>query len=369
MKILHIDYDDIQNPWLGGGGALHAFEINKRLASEHRVTMATGNYPGALAETDIQGIRWFHRGNARSYWQSRLSFSHQVRELIQNESYDILVEDTSAYTYPFSFRYTSRPKVAIVHHIMGFHSIKKLFIFGVIPYIWEKYNLSHFNDIIVGSSGTANAVINLLKSKPVIHHIPYGFDQTLLKINPGESDYLLFFGRMDIYNKGIDLLLKAFENIQENFPQIRLILAGRGREQEKVKNLIAQSKCKNKISFMGTITEAEKQNLLSQCLMLVMPSRFEGWGIAAVEAQACGKPVVGADIDGLKEAVVPGKTGLLSESENISALAENISVLLQDGERRRRMGQNAREWSRRFSWDTIARDQLTIYQQIIDRNS
>ena len=100
-----------------------------------------------------------------------------------------------------------------------------------------------------------------------------------------------------------------------------------------------------------------------------MPSRYEGWGIAAVEAQAAGKAVLGTRVSGLRDAVREGETGLLVEAGQPEALAQGMRQLLDQPDLRLRLGRQGREWARRFDWAQIARDQEEVYLKMTAANA
>ncbi|MBP7459902.1 MAG: glycosyltransferase family 4 protein [Candidatus Delongbacteria bacterium] len=366
MQILHIQYDDIQNTWLSGGGALQAYQINRRLVERgHSVTMLTGIFPGGQRDERVDGIRYLRLGNPGGYYRSRLSFSRAVGRMIRTIPHDLLVEDTSAYSYPFSYWYSSKPRIAIVHHLMGSHSFRKFKLLGLIPYAWESFNIRHFQHIIIGSPGTRDEIRKRYHHHYHLYHIPYGINPDLFKSTPVEKDYILYLGRMDIYNKGIDILLESFTRIMNDFPELRLVIAGRGREESEVREMVQKHPAGDRVEFLGRIEEDQKRELLSQCRLMVMPSRFEGWGISALEASACGKPVLGTDIPGLRDAVLHQQTGWLAKSEDPQDYADQLKYLLQDHSCRHRLGRQAREWALTFSWDQLADQQLEVYRRIL----
>ena len=114
----------------------------------------------------------------------------------------------------------------------------------------------------------------------------------------------------------------------------------------------------------GAVSEAEKGELLRRCLFLCMPSRYEGWGIVAVEAAAAGKAVLGTRIPGLADAVQEGQTGLLVPSADEAGLAAGMRQLLTQPDLRRRLGSAGRVWAKRFDWDTIARSQEELLELV-----
>ena len=95
------------------------------------------------------------------------------------------------------------------------------------------------------------------------------------------------------------------------------------------------------------------------------PSRYEGWCIAAVEAAAASKPVIGTKIPGLVDAVRDGETGILVPSGDVGAIADAIRRLLDDPGERARLGAAGRIWAENFTWDRIARDQEQVYEAIV----
>jgi glycosyltransferase involved in cell wall biosynthesis len=137
---------------------------------------------------------------------------------------------------------------------------------------------------------------------------------------------------------------------------------------EQLRRLVRQAKIEDRVELLGAVDEVQKGELLRQALFLCMPSRYEGWGIAAVEAQAAGKAVLGTRVSGLRDAVQEGQTGLLVEAGQPEALAQGMRTLLDQPELRLRLGQQGREWARRFGWDQIARDQDAVYLRAAEEN-
>ena len=99
-----------------------------------------------------------------------------------------------------------------------------------------------------------------------------------------------------------------------------------------------------------------------------MPSRYEGWGIAAIEARACSRAVIGADIPGLRDAVIDGKTGVLVKPENSDSLAGAMDRLLDNKEEREQFGINGREYAGKFDWDVITNEHEQFYLEVLENN-
>jgi len=99
----------------------------------------------------------------------------------------------------------------------------------------------------------------------------------------------------------------------------------------------------------------EKGELLRRCWINLLTSVKEGWGISNLEAAACGTPTIASDVPGLRDSVVDGRSGFLVPHGDVEILSRRIEELLEDDEKRARMGQGARSFAEGFSWDASAR--------------
>ena len=100
-----------------------------------------------------------------------------------------------------------------------------------------------------------------------------------------------------------------------------------------------------------------------------MPSRFEGWGISAIESGACGKTVIASNIPGLNDAIIHNKTGILVEPDRSDLLAVEIKKLLENKEERKRLGINARNRAKKFNWDDITDEHEKFYNEVLDNKN
>ncbi|MDA0709309.1 MAG: glycosyltransferase family 4 protein, partial [bacterium] len=193
-----------------------------------------------------------------------------------------------------------------------------------------------------------------------------GGDDVSFQASGKEQDYILYFGRLDTHTKGIDILFRAFARLGR--ADVRLILAGRGAPERigELRNLATELGIDDRTVFLGAATQSQKNDLFGGALFVCMPSRYEGWGIVAIEAGAAGKAVIGTDIPGLADAIRHNETGLLVPSENPDALARAMGHLLDDPTRRRDLGNGGRKWADQFTWDRIAAEQERVYQKVYD---
>jgi GalNAc-alpha-(1->4)-GalNAc-alpha-(1->3)-diNAcBac-PP-undecaprenol alpha-1,4-N-acetyl-D-galactosaminyltransferase len=168
-------------------------------------------------------------------------------------------------------------------------------------------------------------------------------------------------GRLS-YEKGFDLLVRAFGRVSGPAREWRLMILGEGEERATLLRLAGELGVGDRVLLPGWVPEPAR--LLESAGLFVLPSRYEGFPNALLEAMACGAPVIAADCpSGPAEIVQHGIDGLLVPPEDDVALAEAMERLISDSVQRGRLGKRARTVSRRFSparimalWDDVVRD-------------
>jgi glycosyltransferase involved in cell wall biosynthesis len=140
--------------------------------------------------------------------------------------------------------------------------------------------------------------------------------------------------------KNVALLLKAFARVSKEIPEARLEIVGDGPERNGLERLTERLGIGARTAFRGYVKDVGRD--CGRFTVLAVPSSRESFGIAALEAMACGVPVVATRVGGLPELVVDGETGLLVPPDSEAAMAEAILGLLRDPEGARRMGQEGR---------------------------
>lgn len=171
---------------------------------------------------------------------------------------------------------------------------------------------------------------------------------------------ILTVGRLQI-RKGHDQLIRALELIRRDVPNVLYAIVGDGEELEELQALVSQLGLEDFVQFRTSAADDELLSCYQQCDLFVLPNRtvdgdFEGFGMVLVEAQACGKAVVAGCSGGTRETMQVGKTGLITDCNDVQALATEIVALLQHPRKLDEMGQHARDWVvRNFSWHELCR--------------
>lgn len=143
------------------------------------------------------------------------------------------------------------------------------------------------------------------------------------------------------HEKGIDILIQAFRNVQKINSSAQLLLVGDGPQRLEYETLVKQLKLEQQVVFFGAADWEMAMRLMSLMDVVVVPSRFEGFGLTAAEAMAMGKPVIASDTFGLKELINHEQTGLVFENENSEELAKQILRFLKDATLSEQCSRNA----------------------------
>jgi phosphatidylinositol alpha-1,6-mannosyltransferase len=186
------------------------------------------------------------------------------------------------------------------------------------------------------------------KEKIVIVHPPLSEQAARMshhsQLNAPSDVFTLVTVSRLVASKGIDTVLRALKILEQSHVKYRYIVAGMGSERASLEKLAKDLHVADKVRFTGFIEEEDKWRLLRSADVYVMPSRFspdephEGFGIAFLEAAACGIPAIGSNAGGIPDAVLHGRTGLLVEPDSPEELANALMFLYLDTQKRKEMG-------------------------------
>jgi glycogen(starch) synthase len=177
---------------------------------------------------------------------------------------------------------------------------------------------------------------------------------------PRDPRRVLFAGRLEP-EKGVDDAVSVMRTLLREGVVEQAVVVGEGQLGDAVR---AAARDEPRLLVRGAVEDAELREEYARAALVLMPSRYEGLGLVALEAQAAGTPVVGYDVDGLRDAVADD--GLLVMSGDRTALLSAARQLLQDPHRREELGHRARErMQREHAWPAVARRLLDVYERVI----
>lgn len=201
-----------------------------------------------------------------------------------------------------------------------------------------------------------------------LHNLRNGLDTELFSPDPlvaKRTDEILCVGRSADPNKGIRTLISALSKLPSH---VRLVLVDDDEPDNKVRRWAREVAVEDRIELTGRVDSAELIRLYRRASLVVVPSRYEGFGLPAVEAMACGTPVVATRAGALSEVVEYTGGGVLTPRDDPAALAAGIDRLLADGDLRARLAQRGRERVvEAYAWPQIAKATAAAYDELLER--
>lgn len=165
--------------------------------------------------------------------------------------------------------------------------------------------------------------------------------------------------------KGHIYLIEAMSRVLKDIPDAQLFIVGEGKMKTKLLLLARRLGIGEKVFFIPSVSDT--RGVLSVMDLFVMPSLEEGLGLSLMEAMAAGRAVIGSDVGGIKSLIRDNSNGLLVKPQDINALTLAILNLLKDPEKRKIMGNNARDFiSRNFSQEQMVSLTEEVYQECVD---
>jgi len=190
-----------------------------------------------------------------------------------------------------------------------------------------------------------------------------------------DEKLVLYVGRFDP-RKGIETLVRAVHrSALHKTGKLKLIIGGGSRpghsdglERERIEEIVAELNLEGMVQFPGRLSPEELPTYYAAADVCVVPSHYEPFGLVAIEAMACGTPVIASDVGGLQFTVVSEETGLLARPKDYVAFAEAIDRILTNSEWRDQLGQAAKERVQtRFSWDGVASQLSRLYNHLLEQ--
>jgi len=352
LSILIFNWRDTKHVW-AGGAEVYVHEIAKRLVqSGHDVTLFAGNDGKAPRQDTVEGVKVIRRGGFYTiyFW----AFVYYVFKL--RNKFDVVIdcENGISFLTPLFVRKTIFLLIFHVHReVFTKHLPTPLALFArsieeiIMPTIYRDH------PVLTISESSKREIISLGITNPsqisVIHPgIVLPEKKSFVKT---KHPSICYVGRLKPY-KNVDVALKAFKTVLEKHPKAHFTIAGYGESSSTLKRLTKELGIEDQVTFLGKVTEQEKNDLYASNWIAVQPSMIEGWGITVIEANAYGTPVIASNVKGLRDSVRNGETGILVEAGNPEGLAAALHQLLNSKTRLKAFSTAAKQWATNFSWDS-----------------
>ena len=357
MKILWFAWKDHTHPQAGGAEVMLR-QLSTRLAADgHEVTVLTARHANAMKFETIDGVRFIRVGKNR-YTHSFLALIYYLRHLYN--AFDAVIEEVNTAPY-FGVLFPGKARPWLLYNQLArevwfYETPLPLSLFGY-------YVLEPLATRLLSFSAAKTITISASSRQDLER---YGFEPRRTSIisvgitippllslkgaNKFSAPTVLSLGSLRAMKRTLHQV-KAFEQAKQHIPDLQLKIAGdaTGAYGQKVLQYIQASPFARDIEYVGRVSKAHKIQLMQQCHAIVVTSVKEGWGLIVTEAASQGTPAVVYNVDGLRDSVRHGQTGLVTDVSP-SALATGITNMLQDQTAYKAMRQAAWRWSRAITF-------------------
>jgi glycosyltransferase involved in cell wall biosynthesis len=226
----------------------------------------------------------------------------------------------------------------------------------------ERLAVRNADRVVVTSEAVGEYLIGMHGcDRACVRIVPNALDTVQFAPDPAvtrEPNLVVAVGRM-VPEKNFAALVDAVART----PGVRLLLVGDGPERAELGRQAARSGVR--VEFAGTVSNESLPRLLNRAALFVLPSHYEGQPKVLLEAMACGLPVLGADVIGIRNVIRHGETGWLC-APTVEGLADGLRALLADGALRQRLGDAARaDVQRRHSVEAVAERELAVVLELV----
>jgi glycosyltransferase involved in cell wall biosynthesis len=264
-----------------------------------------------------------------------------------------------------------KPLVVTVHGLIAkrqsiLNLAQKVYLYTLASNIFKKATI-----VICLTRSDALEVMKLGCPREKIRILPNPVDTELFvpKSDMEESNLIVWIGRF-VPEKGVHVLINAAKKVVNQRNDVKFLLVGDGPLKQKMIFLVKTLKLEKYVAFRGSVPHEEVPKFLQKSTLVVIPSLREGMPFILLEAMACGKPVVGSNIPGIKDVITHLKNGLSVPPGDSEALANAIMFLLENEDIRKNLGRNARQLMvEKYNWDKYLKKIQYIYKEAIIKAS
>jgi len=357
-RVVISSFDNPAHPHYQGGGVAVIEAMAGRLGEDFEVTVLTvGRRSESVLHNGIRyrrlPLQWAGPRAGQLVYHAVLPFAaRRIR-------HDLWIEN---FTPPFSTSFlplfVRTPVLGFAQALQG-RELSRRYRFPF--FLIERLGLRCYRDVLVLNPAD-QALVSAANPAAAVHLIPNGIQTADLDVKSlGGGEHVLFLGRIDVWKKGIDYLIEAYERSRLDLP---LLIAGAGlpREERRLAELVERTSAD--VRWIGHVTGERKRELLQRSAFVVMPSRYETFGLSALEAMAHAKPVLHFDLPTLGwmdgDVTVP--------AYDTAELAEQMRTLAGDEPLRRELGRKAHTAAQKYGHDETAERYLALARKLLSRS-
>ena len=350
-NVVLVAWRDMWHPQQGGAEIYITKVAHKLRDSGYNVIFFTERYKDSKEEETIDGIKYIRKGNAITL---HLIFPQYYKKHLSKDT-DILIENFNA--VPFYVPKLNINNLTVIHHVQEQEWIKQFgkTIGSFIANYFKKQltKLYAKEKIVTVSPSSMEELIDIGFRKENIEIVYNGIEVPVSNSieKPKDTINILSIGRIKNtknIHEAIEMINHTVNNM--NIKNIRLDIAGKGDDEERLKEIVKKYDLDNHVKFWGYIDEENKLELLRNAHLHVQFSRKEGWGITVIEAAATATPTICYRVPGLVDSV-KDNTGYFIDRSLVETWEKAINDIQNNSDRYRGKQNECITWASNFKWE------------------
>ncbi len=372
MNILILSWRSPKHPNEGGAEQVTFEHAKSWIKAGHEVVWFSSSFKGAEIQENISGVTIIRKGGyvIGVRWEAFIWYLFG-----KHPKFDLIIDEFHGIPF-FTPLYIRTRKLAFIHEVAKevwklnpwpkpFHLLPSVLGSFFEPFIFKyMYRKVPFMTV---SESTKDDLIKWGIPRRGITVINNGISlpKNLKLSNKNTIKTAMFLGAIST-DKGIFDALKIFEEVERKDEGWQYWIIGKGTKEyiQELKSYAKKAGIFSKVEFFGFVDERKKFELLSKAHVLVNSSVREGWGLVNLEASYCETPVVGYEVQGMKDSVKNGKTGILVNLHDTQRAAEEIIKLVRDKEKYESFCKASANWAKKFSWEKSNRESLEFIESL-----
>jgi 1,4-alpha-glucan branching enzyme len=369
-------------PNIVGGLSRHVYDLANNLVKKGKhVHVLTTQANDALPLEKMEGVTIHRVHPLHPYEEDFFKWVFDLNQAFIHYTYDLIRDERITHIHAHDWivstsamklkEYYSLPLITTIHATehgrnQGIYTDLQHKIHGE-----EQLLIGASDHLIVCSEHMKEEITSLFTIEAPIAVIPNGVELDRLDqcspytVQQPSTPYFFSIGRM-VHEKGFDTIIRVASRLKNEGYNISFVIAGKGPMLEHYRQMVIHDHLSDIVSFVGYISDKERNEYLKNCLAVVFPSLYEPFGIVALEAMAFRKGVVASNTGGLKSIVKHEQTGLLFEPNQEQSLYTQLVSLIEDPQKSEQLGKLGFKMAQSmFSWDRIADQTIHVYEDVL----
>lgn len=345
-----------------GGAEIFTHEVAKRCVENgHNVTVYCCGGLDVSEEQIIEGVRYINKGSKYTV------YTHFYLDYLLGDlpSYELIVDEYTLLPF-LTPLFINSPLLFLTHELARekYHYELPFGVSHLFKKIIEPTVIRAYSDIPTVTVSESTKQDLEAEGLSCVKVVPQGLDVEPVNnatIDDTDSYQLLYISALKRVNLPSHAV-QAFKYINQEIENVQLDVAGSGEQEEELLGMVSSEE---KITMHGYVSEDKKISLMKSADLMLLPAVREGWGMVATEANACGTPVVGYDVPGLRDSIISGETGILVQPDPESMSSAAVE-LLRDTERRSELANTGLQRSKMLSWERTTNSILEFIHNIYE---